>query len=865
MHESFAGSALMFSVMKPLALARGPQLLLFCVMLLYIKQCNCVRISKFTALKIQVAISRFEEDCSVCLLREWPPIRESLTPVAEEYTSPPIMLWNVLKTYSGIIGSLLCPFCERQGHSSFLVRSGIWTDGTPKSSYQPRTIYDSSGTFLLVSGVYICINNHQVPSHNPQILSKLPSTVYVPFLLTNRGGFSMDLITQICSLVDHGLSFLSIEDIIRDQYQQSYCRRRSRYEEDARQLGKENVTEFPAFEQTAFPFPHDRGIRDAFSSYSALYDQMFHDDMTCRTSEWVFCDHTFKSAANIGFVRESDGKWIKLFKCVFVILGKGGEVLHWKFTRGESFEEVRDIFMQLKERLLAKKVNLKGVVVDNCCKWKFALNTVFPDAEIKLDLFHAVQRFLKTLPVGARIGSGIAKEYGLIFRRPSDLGEKRTQPTADKDTILKNLAGFEKKWSNKKWNERIILNTEAKKAIKNLKTHIEKGCLSDIPIQCSTSGNERIHRHMNSILHTNRIGLDLAYYRCSRLFFRINNANKSMLASKFCHPMLKKSNISESFGVSRNITVADGKTALLKVQLTSGNGKSIQRLSSSNLAYIKNVLQSCITSSNSTVTEDHLYCSANTDTHYTALEIALQAIIFYEVYIGLSNLGGSRFMSKSRLPSSIGLENISVEKIRSLNDSNESTEDEQGNARETLTAHAQGFGLSILPVAGDGNCFFSSVAFYLSNLMAISSEPNEVVNHLGSLGLTSNMEITELADALRALVVDEWSGPNAENYMNFIEGDIDFNSEVSKFKNSGYFHGPLGDLMPIAMSNVLNLPLCIITSESHTPVISICPQQAITGSLPIILAYTSTGPGHYDAMVSANKQNGTTGQFMKLT
>lgn len=52
----------MFSVMKSLASARGPQLLLFCVMLLSIKQCNCVRISQLTALKIQVAISRFEED-----------------------------------------------------------------------------------------------------------------------------------------------------------------------------------------------------------------------------------------------------------------------------------------------------------------------------------------------------------------------------------------------------------------------------------------------------------------------------------------------------------------------------------------------------------------------------------------------------------------------------------------------------------------------------------------------------------------------------------------------------------------------------------------------------------------------------------
>ena len=66
----------------------------------------------------------------------------------------------------------------------------------------------------------------------------------------------------------------------------------------------------------------------------------------------------------------------------------------------------------------------------------------FLDVDIRLDLFHAVQWFLKTIPVGASIG----KEYGLVSRRPSDLGEKRNEPTADKEKMLKNLAGFELKW-----------------------------------------------------------------------------------------------------------------------------------------------------------------------------------------------------------------------------------------------------------------------------------------------------------------------------------------------------------------------------------------------------------------------------------
>ena len=204
-------------------------------------------------------------------------------------------------------------------------------------------------------------------------------------------------------------------------------------------------------------------------------------------------------------------------------------------------------------------MKLRGIVIDNCCKWQRGLAAIFPDIDIKLDLFHAVQGFLKTLPGCAIIGSGIAKEYGLIFRRPSDLGEKRTQSTADKEKLLKNLEGFQRKWSYKRWNNNFILHIEAKKALQNIKTHIERGCLSDIPVQCSTSGNERIHRHMNSVLHTNRIGLDLAYHRCARFLFRINNADKGELTSKLCHPRIQENHyFSENFGVSKNVSKPKG-------------------------------------------------------------------------------------------------------------------------------------------------------------------------------------------------------------------------------------------------------------------------------------------------------------------
>jgi hypothetical protein len=79
---------------------------------------------------------------------------------------------------------------------------------------------------------------------------------------------------------------------------------------------------------------------------------------------------------------------------------------------------------------------------------------------------------------------------------------------------------------------------------------------------------------------------------------------------------------------------------------------------------------------------------------------------------------------------------------------------------------------------------------------------------------------------------------------------MDYISETINFETSGYFNSDLGDLMPIAMANVLRIPIVIVTSESHTPLISVCPEETILYSTPLFLTYSRLGAGHYDAAVS---------------
>jgi len=50
---------------------------------------------------------------------------------------------------------------------------------------------------------------------------------------------------------------------------------------------------------------------------------------------------------------------------------------------------------------------------------------------VRLDIFHAVQRIVKTLPKGTIESYKFGKEVGLVFRKDGDVGEERMFPTPD--------------------------------------------------------------------------------------------------------------------------------------------------------------------------------------------------------------------------------------------------------------------------------------------------------------------------------------------------------------------------------------------------------------------------------------------------
>ena len=124
----------------------------------------------------------------------------------------------------------------------------------------------------------------------------------------------------------------------------------------------------------------------------------------------------------------------------------------------------------------------------------------FLGVEVKLDLFHAVQRITKTLQKADPLANAFMQEFSQIFRQDDAQGSTRLKNTPDKEQLEKNLNSLIELWVNVPNNPLGHLQTA--KEIENLRLRIQKGCLLDLPPGCGTEKNEQLHRLLNCSLIT---------------------------------------------------------------------------------------------------------------------------------------------------------------------------------------------------------------------------------------------------------------------------------------------------------------------------------------------------------------------------
>ena len=516
-------------------------------------------------------------------------------------------------------------------------------------------------------------------------------------------------------------------------------------------------------------------------------------------------DHTFKVAANIGYLR-SDGKWVSQYNSVFIVMNQEGLVLGWQFTKSTGMDEVKRLFHGIIERITDFQ-NLI-IIADNCCSIKGKLTDLFGEnVSVKLDIFHAVQRITKKLPKRHPLFKLCTDDLRLVFRQSNDLGHKREATTPDSNTILENINNFVRKWRESELNGWKIINDNVLSEIEHLKVHITKGCLSGLPKGAGTNRNERLHRHLKPLFSRTRLGLPMALALMTILLFQYNCRLVEKHTGTPQFPIILESECTTSnyqFGIIDKDTQQNlwgtSKNILKSFSLEKPFNDAVETLE----------LTECISQ---IITVEEIMNIIEKAFHLSKLANTISgnsSVLRYQFFPFMSSVSSLYF-------SNLTADSCSLTKLDSL---------------------IQCWKMKRHPVSKDGNCCFVSVAL---GLQAVNTN----LISLTSLHPEFNFNCTTtLSQQLRFAAVNEWKS-NIDYYSEFFS---EVEKEADRFNQLGFFASNLGNSVLLALSNVIGMQFIVFTAQESHPVIHISPRKVKCG-VPIYLAFSSAGCGHYDAVI----------------
>ena len=558
--------------------------------------------------------------------------------------------------------------------------------------------------------------------------------------------------------------------------------------------------------------PSNDAIAQCFLKNFLEKEKYYISEMAHLTSDtWISCDHTFKVASKIGYLRE-DKKWIQQYSSVFFVLNNEGKVISWQFTNGTSFAEIQTLLTNLKHRFETLGANVQKVTIDNCCQWRNKIQDIFGNStSVCLDVFHAVQRISKALPKKHQLFHKCIEDLRLVFRSSGDLGIRRCKPTPSPDEMLNNMDHFVRKWKDITHLGVPLLKDGAVNEIDKLRVHIRKGCLSNIEVGCGTNRNEALHKHINSFFYQSRISMLLAYALMTVLLYSHNSTQQikpkrvikpinTIIAEEAKHSYLsllsdKATTTKEHFGM------------IPKELLDSNNG----------IFYDK-------------PPEEYEGEVFDLDTASTLLSNAIQQ---------------SMVISKMKDCTQLHLYSVMQKEIEKLI---ASPKDGHVSSDQFLNNLLESNNLQLIPIPGDGNCCFTAVSKGLQCLLEDSGKHIlSLRRHINSIGLQIG-DLHQTSVQLRKLTIVEWTGCNKSFYEDFLVSHQNIDDAAEKFSEPGYFQNDLGDLMILALCNVLHLPIIIFSNIPEQPVIPVLPRETYFDFL-LFVAYNHIGEGHYDAAV----------------
>lgn len=721
----------------------------------------------------------------------------------ESFFLPYIILWNPYELFPDIFppGKIVCPSCGCGTKLSY------WNDGSSKHT-QPRLLHDVDNIVLLVSAVYVCDHRHQVLAHDETILKMLPSRSMIPFVLLSRTGFTTNMINLCIRLTVLGLNFYKIETLLLERRWESFSLKLETLNHHQAIKG-EDITVGDFWSSSFCVFPSNDIISKCFLATFLLNDQLYLREITSiPTSAAVSFDHTFKVAANIGYLR-TDGKWVPQYDSLFVVLNEVGQIITWQLVKGTCFSEIEKLLENIKDRSQAIQV----VYIDDCCKLRRKIHSVFgEDVSVKLDLFHATQRVTRTLRKLNDQFYNCVQDLRLVFRQDGDSARKRLCDTPDSSILMHHMDEFEKRWKDVRDSKgNTVFTSETTTAINNLKKHIQSGCLSKIPPGAGTNRNERFHHHTNSLFNRSKMGILLAYALLSVVIHAYNSVEKK-------HGQL----------VSKPIATA---------------------------AFKPNEHSSVPINPIGITPKDRCLLSNHEQSDHWELDISENIIdlhLVVEVY--------TRCLEKLQIMKSLlsmGLPNLKECTMHFTSFDPKPTLCTPDT--QVLTAHQKlyKYGLQPATVCGDGNCFFTAVASSMIRNTRVWHDS------LSLAGVTVNSELTlnMVTTALRQVFVRELLGERRSKYEDFlVQEGLDYDSEANKFLTSSFYDSELGDTMPLALCTALQFSIIIFSTDARVPTMYVTP-EIVASEATAFLVHTPQDDekltkGHYDYAVPFHNISG---------
>ena len=746
---------------------------------------------------------------------------------------PDIVIWDPPTQFQI---DLACPSCKEP---RTLLRAVRWKDGQTYYD-QPRMLFCIQRQVILVSRVYRCSNDHQVLAHDAGILELVADNIEVPFVLFHQHGVTRDLFRYIMSHIHAGLRFTDIERLLGQLYYDTLAFDQSKSFSLSNAPQDTFINTNTKTNQRQIQHPGRRLITNCFLRCYFEQEHMYSQRMSQLPCVWLSADHTFKVSANIGAWFQ--GVWVKQFDSLFTVLNEKGQVLAWKLTRGTSFEKVKNIIQNLKRRLDNNGISTTSIYINNCCQWRNLLQNIFgEDVSVKLDLFHAVQRVVSKIPKRGSKGSVIKElrrrlkeDLKLVFRDPSDLGTIRAKSTPSKEILLENFEHFLTKWNRVESDGETVLTQAAKREIENLKKHINNGCLSNIPVSCGSNRNEAIHKTLKKNISRQRLGIRLAVALLGVFFYIWNEKKEAYFAQSSViknvqeyHQAFLKSGkplCTEAFGVEPDVKKSNPGS--------------------------EDEFDTCVIWPNDT---DPCSSSDDDDTGIQNEEV-IEAVKSTHLKYSVAKQLASR--AKSDVHSTASSLNFMEIVLLLLSNSRYAESDDEPSSRR-VDALLSGYGFQRVAMLKDGDCLFSAVAFQLQSRYASEEKDSPLCQHLRILGIEADQsDLQIITQKLRELTVKEFFGVRRSEYVSYLDCSHhdQFENMASNFSERGFFDCELGNATPLALANILQVPLVIISSIENFPVIPVIPRETPLSNVPLYIAYQRVGSGHYDATIEAQHE-----------